>query len=282
MNPQLNLKRLREEAGFIECYYVREHPLGYTAGIWVVWIENAVVYSATLKMFVSHWMRRLELLQTMRERMLANDLSGLGISDSDDEDARPLGIDESKLTDQLTPQEMKRKEIALGENARFAEKAQRIITWSEQLNAMHPQRQLRLRTFDAPRRTPDKVIERHLGVHETFAEALSWRRAEPGYLPSIAGEIIGLPEPKSEPLLKAEIPLAQPKGPARRLRLSPNAIEVLNKKIVNAVEEFIDLGRGTLQQAYTHVAERSKEELGHELSAKAIEGRYIRNKKKYT
>lgn len=62
-----------------------------------------------------------------------------------------------------------------------------------------------------------------------------------------------------------------------RLKLSPNAREVLNDKIVTEINDYIDAGKGTINQACAYLSGVSKKKLGYELSEKAIEGRYWRS-----
>lgn len=69
--------------------------------------------------------------------------------------------------------------------------------------------------------------------------------------------------------------------PAKRLNLSPNKKEILHSKIIEEVNNFIEAGKGTLEQAFQKLSKRSKRLFGYELTPKQIEGRYSRNKKKH-
>ena len=64
-----------------------------------------------------------------------------------------------------------------------------------------------------------------------------------------------------------------------RLKLTRNKRETLNDRIVAKVHSFIDQGKGTFREAFIFLAANSKKLLKHELSAKAIEGRYYRTPK---
>lgn len=66
-----------------------------------------------------------------------------------------------------------------------------------------------------------------------------------------------------------------------RLRLSPYQREVLNEAIVTGVREFIDLGRGTQEQAFENVAARSEELFHCKLSKGQVAGRFKRNEGRY-
>ncbi len=67
---------------------------------------------------------------------------------------------------------------------------------------------------------------------------------------------------------------------SKRLNLPRGKREELNSKIVEAVEIFIDEGRGSLEQAFHHLSQTSLEKFGYDLSPKALEGRYSRNKER--
>ncbi len=66
--------------------------------------------------------------------------------------------------------------------------------------------------------------------------------------------------------------------PAQRIILSPSKMEEFNQSIVDAVEEFVDQGLGTLEQAFYAVAADSVRKLGIPVTKGAIEGRYKRYK----
>jgi hypothetical protein len=65
-----------------------------------------------------------------------------------------------------------------------------------------------------------------------------------------------------------------------RLKLPPNKREELNDRVVRKVNEFIDGGKGTHFEAFVWASNNSKRFFNYQLSLKAIEGRYQRNKKK--
>jgi hypothetical protein len=69
----------------------------------------------------------------------------------------------------------------------------------------------------------------------------------------------------------------------RRLKLNRNENEQLNDRIVKKVRELVYKGKATQRQAFEILAEesrKSKKLFGFALTAKQIEGRFNRNKKK--
>lgn len=66
----------------------------------------------------------------------------------------------------------------------------------------------------------------------------------------------------------------------KRLTLSPNDREKLNEAIVAQVQDYIDSGKGTMEQAFEWLSKKSKTLFGCILSKSQIEGRYKRNNKR--
>lgn len=67
----------------------------------------------------------------------------------------------------------------------------------------------------------------------------------------------------------------------KSLKLTPNKKEILNSKIIEQVQEFRDMGKGSFEKAYKELSNKSKKLFGYSLTAKQIEGRYKRNKDKH-
>lgn len=62
----------------------------------------------------------------------------------------------------------------------------------------------------------------------------------------------------------------------KRLLLTPSEMESLNSKIVEKVNDFIDSGKGTQEQAFIKLSINSKKIFNYSLTKGAVEGRYKR------
>jgi hypothetical protein len=169
----------------------------------VVWIELDVVYTTSLGTFVWFWKLRLNELRRMHSRIENNEFLSDGIAGPYEEGSQVLGVFETKESSELSMDETKRKLEALDRNAQFTAKAERIVAWGEELKSLDPEKELRLKYFDDPRITPDAVIAAYLGLSEGSVKRHKWQRAQFGYNPPIARELIGLPEdPNSDRMIQ--------------------------------------------------------------------------------
>jgi hypothetical protein len=96
-------------------------------------------------------------------------------------------------------------------------------------------------------------------------------------LPSSDKPSVTIPVPGSRIEVKTNPQIA-----VRRLKLSPSKNEKLNEDITEAVQEFIDSGNGSQEQAFEYVNKNSENLFGIALTKGQVEGRYKRVKKNNT
>lgn len=87
---------------------------------------------------------------------------------------------------------------------------------------------------------------------------------------------------KADEVIVTDGEAEETEGKAKRLKLRPIDNEKLNEDIVNNVQDFVYSGEGSMEESFQKLSKNSKEIFGIELTKSQIEGRFNRNKKKYS